>query len=230
MAGTTAPTSWPPDVWTMADFHRHLGDVPPERIRMIPLPGTATVEDAVKSESGGRMVCELIDGTLVEKTMGFMESRVAIAVAYLIESYLDHNPLGIVAGPDGMLRIFPDQVRIPDVSFVRWEQFPGGKLTSEPAPAIAPDLAVEILSKGNTPAEMDRKLRDYFAAGVRLVWYIDPATRSARAYTAADQHTEIDEQGALSGGDLLPGFELPLAELLARAERRGVAGDAGATA
>jgi len=210
-----------PGVLSVADLQSHLGGIPLDRIRIVPPPGTATVEDAVKSESGGRMVCELIDGTLVEKTMGFMESRVAIAAAYLIESYLDDNPLGIVAGPDGMLRIFPDQVRIPDVSFIRWEQFPEGKLTSEPAPAIAPDLAIEILSKGNTQAEMDRKLRDYFAAGVRLVWYIDPPTRTARAYTAVDQMTEIGRDGVLSGGDVLPGFELPLADLFARAERRG---------
>lgn len=222
MASGTLATSSPPEIATIADLHRHLGDIPLERIRMVPPPGTATVDDAVKSESGGRMVCELIDGVLVEKTMGYMESQLAAILIHRLQSFVEARNLGVVAAPDGMLRIFPDQVRIPDVSFVRWEQFPGGKLTSEPAPAIAPDLAIEVLSKGNTAAEMDRKLRDYFTAGVRLVWYIDPPTRTARAYTSVDQCTEIDEQGTLRGGDVLPGFELPLADLFARAERTGV--------
>jgi len=65
---------------------------------------------------------------------------------------------------------------------------------------------------------MKRKLREYFQAGVRLVWYIEPKTRTARAYTAASECTEISSDGALLGGDVLPGFELPLAQLFARVE------------
>jgi len=224
MATVASAASCLPAEWTLSDLHRQLGGVPLERIRAVPPPGTATVEDAVKSELGGRIVCELVDGILVEKTMGYFESRLAAVLIHLIEGFLDSRNLGIVAGADGMLRIFPDQVRIPDVSFICWEQFPDRKLPEEPAPSIAPDLAVEILSKGNTPAEMDRKLRDYFAAGVRLVWYIDPPTRSARVYSAVDECTKIDESGTLTGGEVLPGFELPLAELFARAERRGPQG------
>ncbi len=51
---------------------------------------------------------------------------------------------------------------------------PGGRLPAEAIPSLVPDLAVEVLSPSNTAAEMDQKLRDYFAAGVRLVWYLDP--------------------------------------------------------
>jgi Uma2 family endonuclease len=69
---------------------------------------------------------------------------------------------------------------------------------------------------------MERKLADYFAAGVRLVWYIDPKTRTARSYTSVEQSTEIDQQSSLSGGDVLPGFELPLGPLLAETEGEGV--------
>lgn len=116
------------------------------------------------------------------------------------------------------------EVPVPDVSFVSWERLPDRKLPEEPAPGVVPDLAVEVLSRDNTAAEMDRKLRDYFAAGTRLVWYIDPPTRSARVYTAVDQGTRIDESRALSGGEVLPGFKLSLAELFARADRRGQQG------
>jgi Uma2 family endonuclease len=79
-------------------------------------------------------------------------------------------------------------------------------------------LAAEILSQGNTAEEMERKLRDYFQTGVRLVWYIEPGTRTARAYTAVGQWMEVGPDGLLLGGEVLPGFELPLAQLFARVE------------
>ena len=84
--------------------------------------------------------------------------------------------------------------------------------------AAVPDLAVEILSEANTEAEMDRKLHEYFQAGVRLVWRIEPKTRTARAYTAVDAWREIGPHGFLSGDEVLPGFELPLVQLFARVE------------
>jgi Uma2 family endonuclease len=85
-------------------------------------------------------------------------------------------------------------------------------------------MAVEVLSEGNTVGEMRRKLRDYFQAGVRLVWYIDPATRTAEVYTAPEQRHVVTEQGILDGGDVLPGFRLPLGELFSRAEGRPPSG------
>ena len=111
-------------------------------------------------------------------------------------------------------------MRIADVAFIRWERFPNGKLPREPIPALAPDLAIEVLSKGNTEREMQRKLRDYFEAGVRLVWYIDPESRTATVYTATDQSAAIDSDGVLDGGDVLPGFTLSLTELFAKAGPR----------
>ena len=68
---------------------------------------------------------------------------------------------------------------------------------------------------------MAQKLRDYFAGGTRLVWYIDPRTRTARAYTSPGDSTLVDQRGFLSGGEVLPGFELRLAELFAEVERPG---------
>ena len=62
---------------------------------------------------------------------------------------------------------------------------------------------------------MERKLRDYFTAGVRLVWYIDPKTRTARVFVAPDAGTPVDENGSLSGGDVLQGFDLRMKDLFA---------------
>jgi Uma2 family endonuclease len=84
-----------------------------------------------------------------------------------------------------------------------------------------PDLAVEVLSETNTQAEMDDKLEKYFRAGVRLVWYIDPATRSARAFTSQSGVREISLDDELDGGDVLTGFRLSLRFVFEQADRRG---------
>ncbi|MEZ6080347.1 MAG: Uma2 family endonuclease [Pirellulaceae bacterium] len=79
-----------------------------------------------------------------------------------------YNNLGLVTGPDGFMRILKTQVRGPDVAFVSWQRLPEGKVP-DAAPEIVPDIAIEVLSEGNTYAEMSRKRREYFHAGVRQV-------------------------------------------------------------
>jgi Uma2 family endonuclease len=165
-------------------------------------------------------LCELVDGVLVEKAaVGYFESRVALVLGSYLEFFSQRYDLGIVLGPDGTLRIMPDLVRIPDVSFISWNKFPNRELPAEPIPDLVPDLAVEVLSEGNTAEEMSRKLREYFKAGVRLVWLIDPATRTAEVYISPRKKTTITEDGVLDGGAVLPGFRLSLQELFARARR-----------
>jgi Uma2 family endonuclease len=141
---------------------------------------------------------------------------VAILAARMIGDFVAEHDLGVVLGEAGTLRVLPQQVRVPDVCFISWSKFPGPVLPAEPIPALAPDLAVEILSASNTPGEMQRKLHDYFEAGVRLVWYIDPEKRSALAYTAPELSTVVRIGESLSGGAVLPGLELPLRELFVR--------------
>jgi Uma2 family endonuclease len=96
-------------------------------------------------------------------------------------------------------------------------------LPAEPIPDMPPDLAVEILSAGNTPGEVDRKLRDFFAAGVRLVWYVDPVPHTVRVYTGVTEVQVIGESDTLDGGVVLPSFRLSIREWLDRAGRRGKA-------
>jgi Uma2 family endonuclease len=205
-----------PTAWSLADLREHLGGIPLERIRLFPSPGLATVEDAVSLDEHEDRLCELVDGVLVEKPMGTYESLLAGVLIHLLHSFLEQHPLGIVLAPDGMLRILPEKMRMPDVSFIRWERFPQGQLPAERVYEVAPDLAVEILSAGNTEREMQQKLEEYFSAGVRLVWYIDPPTRSARVYTGAQQVVSISERGVLTGNAVLPGLEIRLGELFSR--------------
>jgi Uma2 family endonuclease len=78
---------------------------------------------------------------------------------------------------------------------------------------LAPDLAVEVLSEGNTKQEMARKLDDYFAAGVRLVWHLDPKTATAQCYTSPEASVLVKANESLDGGAVLPGFTLCLDKL-----------------
>jgi Uma2 family endonuclease len=187
---------------------------------MFPPPGTATENDVLTAEGHTGRVCELIDGVLVEKAMGYLESLIAVKIIQCLAAFVETHDLGIVLGEAGTLRILPHQVRVPDVCFIAWERFPNRQLPREPIPALAPDLAIEVLSAGNTEQEMQRKLHDYFTAGVRLVWYIDPRSRSARSYAAENQCLAVAESQTLSGGDVLPGFELSLRDLFAQAGPR----------
>jgi Uma2 family endonuclease len=207
-------------VRTVAELLKRLGDIPPERVWFRPVPGTATEQDVIDIEAHHNRLCELVDGVLVEKTVGYYESRVAGLVFHFIELFLVRYDLGIVLAPDGTLRLMPGLVRIPDVSFIGWAKFPNRELPAEPIPDLVPDLAVEVLSAGNTAKEMRRKIREYFKVGVRLVWLIDPATRTAEVYSSLRKKTTIAADGALDGGTVLPGFRLTLQELFTRAGSR----------
>lgn len=210
----------PPRLRTMGDLVRRLGGISPDRIRLDPLPGTATVGDVIRVEAEEDRHCELVEGTLVEKAVGFDESRVAMSLGHLINEYLGANDRGICVGEGGMMQIAPGLVRVPDVSFISWERLPGGESPKEPVPDLAPDLAVEVLSEGNTPAEMRRKVGEYFDAGVRMVWLIDPQKRTAQVYTSPTDSFEVREDQPLDGGEILPGFSVGLGELLDRGRRQ----------
>ena len=153
----------PPE--TVADLLDRLGGIPPERIRMQPPPGLATEADVLKALAAPRKrLCELIDGVLVEKAMGFTEAVLAGAILDYLREIVHAGNLGIVAGADGLVRLWEGRVRIPDVAFFSWDRLPERHMPTQPIPDISPDLAVEVLSAGNTPAEMRLKREDYFGA------------------------------------------------------------------
>ena len=203
-----------------SDLLERLGDIPPERIRLRPAPGTATEEDALQAEARYHRLCELIDGTLVEKTVGFYESRLAAVLLYFIESYSQQNDLGFVLPGDGMVWVEPGQMRMPDVSFFSWSHFPDRLLPAGQILDVVPDLAVEVISPRNTKKEMERKRKEYFLGGATLVWEVDPLKKTVRVYTAPDESRLIREKGTLDGGAVLPGFKLSLAETFRRAGAR----------
>ncbi len=211
-----------PKPQTLAELLKDLGGIHPSRIRMNPPPGRATEKDILRIEAEEGRLFELVDGVLVEKPMGSREALLATRISQWILNDLDQraNDLGVVLGADGFLRLRPRLVRIPDVSFISWDQIPSGEFPTEPIASLFPDLAVEVLSDSNTPREIARKLEEYFEAGCRLAWIVDPDTRTADVYTSPDQCTHLRSTQSLDGGDVLPGFKLSLKELFASTRRR----------
>ena len=202
---------------TVGDLLHALGDIPPGRVRLRPRPGEATEGDLLAP--GGRL-CELVEGVLVEKAMGYDESLLTVELLLAIAAFVKLHRLGEVTGPDGTIRLMPGLVRIPDIAFLARENLPKKGEPRRAAPDLAPDLAVEVLSKSNTKAEIRRKLVEYFDAGVRLVWLVDPRTRTVVVHTAPKASTKLAVGKTLEGGDVLPGFALPLAELFECLDRR----------
>src|SRR5437868_13329164 len=94
----------PPAIETLADLLERLGDIPPGRVRYHPRPGDATEQDVVECEARFGRLCELVDGVLVEKAVGFYEARLALTLGFYLESFLTAHPLGIVLGADGLVR------------------------------------------------------------------------------------------------------------------------------
>jgi Uma2 family endonuclease len=215
MATTAPPTP------TLEDLLEQLGGIPPSRVLLRPAPGQATEADVIEIQEREDRLCELVDGVLVEKPTGYRESILAVAIGAILRAYVIPRNLGLVSGTDGMMRLFPGLVRIPDVAFASWDRFPNRRVPTEPIPDLAPDLAIEVLSQSNTAAETARKRREYFAAGVRLVWLVDPATRRAMIYRADGTVETLDESQPLDGGDVLPGFALPLRDLFGELDRQG---------
>lgn len=206
---------------TLGDLIAQLGDIPPNRIRLHPAPGTATEEDVLRLEAApSKRLCELIDGVLVEKAMGFAESLLAAFLIEYLRAFVKPRKLGIVLSSDGMVRISPTQIRIPDVSFISWDRLPGRKIPKVQVPRLSPDLAIEVLSPSNTDKEMERKRHDYFEGGTIECWEVLIPSREVVLYRADGANTRLDVSSTITTA-LLPDFSLPVAKLFAELDETG---------
>lgn len=216
---STAPTA--PRIRTLADLLTRLGGVPLDRIRFHPPPGTATLQDVVEVRARKDARCELLEGVLVEKPRSYEASQLAMFLGGLLTAFVRAGNLGIVTDAQGSLEIMAGLVRIPDVAFTSWGRMPGRRRPPQPIPNLVPDLVVEVLSPSNTPGEMAARRGDYFNAGTRLFWEVDPVGRTVVVYTSLTQSSTLAVGDTLDGAPALPGFTLPLAELFAELDRHG---------
>jgi Uma2 family endonuclease len=158
---------------------------------------------------------ELIDGELVEVTPAADEpSSTGMTIGYLLVQHVRPAGLGRVYGADGGFVLFPDRntVLVPDVAFVTKERAPKGEARKK-FPRLAPDLAVEVLSPSDRMADALAKVAMYLQAGTQLVWLVNPTTRTVVVFRSALDPVTLGESDTLDGGDVLPGFSVPVAEI-----------------
>jgi len=197
---------------TIEDRLTELGGISPSRLLLTPPPGLATHADLeLANESGTNGLVEMVDGCLVKKAMGYEASVVAMAIAHILRQFVSTHRLGLISGADGFFRLL-DSTRGPDVAFVAVDRLPNGAFPNQNYPQIAPNLVVEVLSPGNTKAEMARKRLEYFHFGVQVVWMVDCSHRSVAVYTSSSKVRVLSETETLDGGIALPGFSSPVAD------------------
>lgn len=163
-------------------------------------------EDGYRSElSGGRLVREPPPGAI--------HGWVARNVLRPLDRYVEEHSLGLVIFDTGfLLTDDPPTVRGPDLAFLAVEHLPS---TGAPQGfwTIPPDLAVEVVSPSSTATEIQEKVLEYLRAGTRLVWIVDPKTRSVTAYRSRQDVQLLTEDDVLDGTDVVPGFRLAVSEI-----------------
>ncbi len=160
---------------------------------------------------------ELVRGELVEVPgTSALHNFIAATLYRMLDAFVRPRRLGIVAtdGASYLITRHPDVLRIPDVSFVSREHVPEGGIPKGYWP-FAPDLAVEVVSPSDRAADLREKVREYLDAGTRLVWVVWPEDRSVTVYMAGGEVRELRESDELDGGEVLPGFREPVADLFA---------------
>ena len=157
---------------------------------------------------------ELIDGTMVEKNMSVESDWVGGKILTEFNVHLKVEPSGFAFGSDTIFRCFPDfdkNSRKADVSFVS-----AGRV-SLPFPRvfdIPPDLAVEVLSPNDKAVEVEEKVEQYLAVGVRQVWVVNPLTRTASIHRADGSVRKLHEADEFDGEDVIPGLKFALSAVL----------------
>ena len=145
--------------------------------------------------------------------MGTEEAAIAAQIVFLLKSFVKPRRLGMVLAPDALLRVTPAGIRMPDVTFIAAARLVGRPRPLPPVWAMSPDLAVEVLSISNTRPEMERKRTEYFAAGTRLVWEVDPPARAVEVFTDVDPFVRLTDVDTLTADPVLPGFAVPVSAL-----------------
>lgn len=169
-----------------------------------------TVEEFDRLQEPAELRYELDEGELIEMTKPKYNphNRIVRAIDRALLAYLDRNPVGEVLTADNLFVLGPATKRIPDLSFLTTErvnQIGDGDIQG------APDLAIEVLSPSDTAAAMRRKVKQYFAAGAKLVWLVYPDSREVEVWeSAAGPARVVGEHDVLRADGILPGFELPL--------------------
>jgi Uma2 family endonuclease len=165
--------------------------------------------------SGKGVRYELIEGALkTREPAGHNHGRIAATVTGSLIVHVHAHQLGVVYAAETGFLISrdPDTVRAPDVAFVRWERAEQSGSSSGYFPG-APDLAVEVISPGDTYGEVDEKAAAWLHAGTEMVLCLNPRYQTVTIYKSPDDITILTREEILDGGSVVPGWRVEVGEL-----------------
>ena len=173
-----------------------------------------TAEDVERMGSAGERM-ELIDGVLREKEgVSQRHGEIEVQLTIPLGSHVLANGLGRIYPSDTQFKVLrdPDKILIPDLAFVRADRLQPEAERWRIAP-FAPDLAVEVMSLNDSYEDVVEKIELYRRAGVPLLWLVQPRRRAVEVFALSQPPRLLHETDTLDGGDVIPGFRLPVADL-----------------
>jgi Uma2 family endonuclease len=159
---------------------------------------------------------ELVDGDIVRTSAGVRHGHISGHLACQLDVYIEAHKIGVVLDSSTGFRMKSGNVRSPDVSFVAKERLVGMTEAPEGFFEGAPDLAVEVLSPDDKMKNVLKKLAEYFDNGTRLAWVVNPKDEIVLEYRSPESATILTDSDILDGGEVVPGFTLPIATLFER--------------
>ena len=163
---------------------------------------------------------ELVDGELIDMDGAPPHGRMTGRIYRLFDDHITRAGLSLDVGIAVGFQMSPHTLRFPDVHVTTWARMAAYDEDAGGWPHFAPDVAIEVVSPSNTPAELDRKTAEYFANGARAVWIVDPALRTATIRRPGMPDQVYRNDAMLYGDPEIPGFACRVSEIFAVLDRR----------
>jgi Uma2 family endonuclease len=177
-------------------------------------PASYTPDDLLKMPDGDRY--ELVNGQLVERNMSTLACFVAGIIYHHFASYCFGERAGWPFPEGTTYQCFPgdpNRVRKANVSVFQWQRRTIEEFRTEGHCRLAPDLVVEVVSPNDEVYEVAEKVQEWLAAGVRLVWVVNPLHRTVEVHRGTGAGTILRASDELTGEDVVPGFRCRVGEL-----------------
>ena len=164
---------------------------------------------------------ELVDGELVDMDGKPRHGRITTRIGALLQIHAFESQLPLDVGVSTGFVMSDTTSRFPDVHVTSWERLAGYDEAAPGWPRLAPDVAIEVVSASNAPADLDRKTAEYFAVGSLAVWIADPDPRTMKIRRPGQPERILGPVDVLTGDPEIPGFSCAVADIFAVLDRPG---------